>query len=166
MEKKQSKGILWRILFVLAAVLAGAVLWLGRHTIIGWILAALVFGGYYLIRTRFLSKWKMGRKLLVQAGMLTAFAVILWISWPPVRLIPAVKGSSAGSTDVVHVAQGDLTGVLTEDGKVEVYTGIPYAQPPVGSLRWKEPQPAGPWEGVLKADHFAPMSMQTQNLPI
>jgi len=166
MEKKRSRGILWRILFVLVAVLAGAVLWLGKHTILGWVLAVLLFGGYYLIRSRCWSKWNTGRKLLVQAGMLCAFAVILWVSWPPVRLIPAVKGSSAGFTDVVHVEQGDLTGVLTEDGKVEVYAGIPYAQPPVGSLRWKEPQPAGSWEGVLKADHFAPMSMQTQNLPI
>ena len=166
METEQSKGILWRLLFVLAAVLAGAYLELGKHTIPGWILTAFLFGGYYLIRSRCWNQWKAGKKLLVQAGMLAAFAAILWVSWPPVRLIPSVKGTSAGSTDMIHVAQGDLTGVLTEDGQVEVYAGIPYAQPPVGSLRWKEPQPAGPWEGVLKADHFAPMSMQTQNLPI
>ena len=166
MKKKQSRGILWRILFFLAAVLAAAVLELGKHTIPGWILAALLFGGYYLIRSRCWNKWKAGKKLLVQAGMLAAFAAILWISWPPVRLVPAVKGASAGMTDTVHVAQGDLTGMLTGDGQVEVYAGIPYAQPPVGPLRWKEPQPAGPWEGILKADHFAPMSMQTQNLPI
>ena len=166
MKKKQSRGILWRILFFLAAVLAAAVLELGKHTIPGWILAVLLFGGYYLIRSRYWNKWKAGKKLLVQAGMLAAFAAILWISWPPVRPVPAVKGASAGMTDTVHVAQGDLTGVLTGDGQVEVYTGIPYAQPPIGPLRWKEPQPAGPWEGILKADHFAPMSMQTQNLPI
>ena len=166
MKKSRSKGILWRVLFSLAVVLAAAVLELGKHTIAGWILAAFLFAGYYLIRSRCWSKWKTGKKLLIQAGMLAAFAAILWISWPPVRLIPAVKGSSAGTTDVVHVNQGDLTGVLTEDGQVEVYTGIPYAQPPVGPLRWKEPQPALPWEGILKADHFAPMSMQTQNLPI
>ena len=166
MKRKRSGGILWRILFLLAAVLAAAVLELGKHTIPGWILAALLFGGYYLIRSRFRNKWKTGKWLLVQAGMLAAFAAILWISWPPVRPVPAVKGASAGTTDAVHVAQGDLTGVLTGDGQVEVYAGIPYAQPPVGPLRWKEPQPAGPWDGILKADHFAPMSMQTQNLPI
>ena len=166
MKRKRSGGILWRILFLLAAVLAAAVLELGKHTIPGWILAALLFGGYYLIRSRFRNKWKTGKWLLVQVGMLAAFAAILWVSWPPVRPVPAVKGASAGTTDAVHVAQGDLTGVLTGDGQVEVYAGIPYAQPPVGPLRWKEPQPAGPWEGILKADHFAPMSMQTQNLPI
>jgi hypothetical protein len=73
MEKKRSRGILWRILFVLAAMLAGAVLWLGKHTILGWILAALLFGGYYLIRSRCWSKWETGRKPLVQAGMLAVF---------------------------------------------------------------------------------------------
>ena len=99
-------------------------------------------------------------------GTLLSFAAIILISWPPVRRVPAVEGPSAGITGVVHVAQGDLTGVLTADGQVEVYAGIPYAQPPIGSLRWKEPQKAEPWDGVLKADRFAPMSMQTRELPI
>ena len=117
MDKKRSKGILWRILFFLAAGLAAAVLELGKHTILGWILAAVLWGGYYLIRSRCRDRWKAGKKLLIQAGMLVAFAAILWASWPPVRLIPAVKGSSAGSTGAVHVAQGDLTGMLTEDGQ-------------------------------------------------
>ena len=110
MDKKRSKGILWRILFFLAAGLAAAVLELGKHTILGWILAAVLWGGYYLIRSRFRNKWKTGKWLLVQVGMLAAFAAILWVSWPPVRPVPAVKGASAGTTDAVHVAQGDLTG--------------------------------------------------------
>ena len=71
MEKKRSKGILWRILFFLAVVAAAVILELGKHTILGWILAALLFAGYYLIRSRFWRKWKTGRKLLVQAGMLS-----------------------------------------------------------------------------------------------
>ena len=166
MEKSQSKGILWRILFILAIVFFAIILELGKHTILGWILVALLFIAYYLCRIKYWKTWKKGKKLVVQFCMLAGIAAILWISWPPVQLVPAVKGSSAGITEVVHAAQGDLTGVLTEDGQVEVYAGIPYAQPPVGELRWKEPQPAIPWEGVLKADHFAPMSMQTRNLPI
>ena len=63
MEKKRSKGILWRILFFLAVVAAAVILELGKHTILGWILAALLFAGYYLIRSRFWRKWKAGKKL-------------------------------------------------------------------------------------------------------
>ena len=36
-----------------------------------------------------------------------------------------------------------------------MYKAIPYAAPPVGDLRWKAPQPAIPWKGVLKAEDVA-----------
>jgi para-nitrobenzyl esterase len=32
-----------------------------------------------------------------------------------------------------------------------VFRGLPYAQPPVGSLRWREPQPVAAWSGVEDA---------------
>ena len=69
-------------------------------------------------------------------------------------------------TGTVHLDQGDVRGVVVADGAVELYAGIPYAQPPVGELRWKEPQDPLPWEGLLTADHFAPMCMQPTHLPI
>lgn len=50
-----------------------------------------------------------------------------------------------------HVETGDLEG--TPDGTdLAVYKAIPYAAAPVGDLRWKAPQPAKPWKGVLKTD--------------
>lgn len=53
-----------------------------------------------------------------------------------------------------HVETGDVEGVL--DGTdLAVYKAIPYAAPPVGDLRWKAPQPALPWKGVLKAEDVA-----------
>ena len=62
--------------------------------------------------------------------------------------------------------------IKTEGGKVEgtvengirVFKGIPFAAPPVGDLRWKAPQPAKPWEGILKADKFAPGCPQTMKM--
>ena len=58
--------------------------------------------------------------------------------------------------------------VKTENGVVEgindsgilIFKGIPFAEPPVGKLRWKEPQPVKNWSGVLKATKFAPQAMQ------
>lgn len=157
---------MWRIIFVLLALILIVLLELGKHTIIGWILAAIVFAAFYSLRSNKLKDGGLGKRLLSWAGLLAVCAAVLLISWPPVKNVPAVEGKDPEVTDVVHLAQGDLTGVYTKDGDVEVYAGIPYAKPPVGELRWKEPQPAEAWEGVLKADHFAPMSMQTQNLPI
>jgi para-nitrobenzyl esterase len=53
-----------------------------------------------------------------------------------------------------HVETGDVEGTL--DGTdLAVYKAIPYAAPPVGDLRWKAPQPALPWKGVLKAEDVA-----------
>ena len=58
-----------------------------------------------------------------------------------------------------HVETGDVE--ATPDGTdLAVYKAIPYAAPPVGELRWKAPQPAKPWQGVLKADNFGPWPPQ------
>jgi para-nitrobenzyl esterase len=62
---------------------------------------------------------------------------------------------------VVRTVDGDLQGVY-ESG-IRSYKGVPFAQPPVGDLRWKEPQPVKHWDGIRKADKFGPRAMQ---LPI
>ena len=58
-----------------------------------------------------------------------------------------------------HVETGDVE--ATADGAdLAIYKAIPYAAPPVGDLRWKEPQPAKPWSGVLKAEEYGPWPPQ------
>jgi para-nitrobenzyl esterase len=54
---------------------------------------------------------------------------------------------------------GPLQGVRM--GAVTVFKGVPFAAAPVGLLRWREPQPVARWEGVRRADAFAPACMQT-----
>ena len=58
----------------------------------------------------------------------------------------------------VKVAQGQLEG--TEESGMRVFRGIPFAAPPVGALRWREPQPAASWSGIRKADQFGPACAQ------
>ncbi|MBQ6577269.1 MAG: carboxylesterase family protein [Bacteroidales bacterium] len=60
---------------------------------------------------------------------------------------------------VLTVEGGQVQGVKT--GEVYSYKGIPFAAAPVGDLRWKEPQPVTPWEGVKVADHFSAAAPQT-----
>ena len=45
---------------------------------------------------------------------------------------------------------------------VAAFKGIPFARPPVGDLRWKEPVPAPASDGVFEALHFGPTSIQTK----
>ena len=113
---------------------------------------------------------KKSRPALRRALSLLVLVIILAVCYkltgPPVRQVPATDASHPAATDVVRVAQGDLTGVLTDDGEVEVYAGIPYAKAPLGDLRFRETQPAEPWDGVKVCDHFAPMAMQQRNLAL
>ena len=60
----------------------------------------------------------------------------------------------------VKIENGILEGTTNEATGIRSFKGIPFAQPPVGDLRWKEPQPAKNWEGVRKADHFGNNPMQ------
>lgn len=59
----------------------------------------------------------------------------------------------------VKTANGVLQGIKEASGVVS-YKGVPFAQPPVGDLRWKEPQAPLNWKGIRKADHFGPQAMQ------
>jgi para-nitrobenzyl esterase len=67
-------------------------------------------------------------------------------------------------TTRVAVTGGTIEGV-EQDG-IFSYKGIPFAAPPVGDLRWKSPRPLIPWEGVKKADQFAPGPMQDTTLGV
>src|SRR5690349_16819707 len=78
-------------------------------------------------------------------------------------LIPSTSAGPASETPVVKIDAGGISGV-TQDG-VTSFKGIPYAAPPIGPLRWRMPQPAKPWTGVLKADKFGPSCMQSDDVP-
>jgi para-nitrobenzyl esterase len=59
---------------------------------------------------------------------------------------------------IVATRTGKVRGTL-QDG-VEAFRGIPYAQPPVGPLRFAAPVPHEPWDGVLDANEFGPAPPQ------
>ncbi|OPJ59514.1 carboxylesterase/lipase family protein [Clostridium oryzae] len=60
----------------------------------------------------------------------------------------------------VKVENGIVQGLPAGDARITSFKGIPFAASPVGKNRWRAPQPAKDWEGVLKAFEFAPTSMQ------
>jgi para-nitrobenzyl esterase len=58
-----------------------------------------------------------------------------------------------------------LRGTLI-DGGIAVFKGIPYAQPPVGDLRWREPIPERPWTGVRDATTFGALCPQRPSIQV
>ena len=62
----------------------------------------------------------------------------------------------------IQLDAGQITGTSMESG-VQAFLGIPFASPPVGDLRWREPQPVIPWSGVKVMDRKGPDCMQSRN---
>src|SRR6478609_5695172 len=85
-----------------------------------------------------------------------AIAVVLAVSlmWAPAALAQVREAQVTG---------GRLTGV--EANGIVSFTGIPFAAPPVGALRWKAPQPVQPWSGVKKCDAFSASPVQASPAP-
>jgi len=71
-----------------------------------------------------------------------------------------LAGISAAASGQVRTDAGSIEGSTSGDGKVQIFKGVPYAAPPVGTLRWKEPQPVPSWQGSRKATEFGARCMQ------
>src|SRR6478609_8989076 len=82
----------------------------------------------------------MQRKILIACAAMSAFLAI-----------PAAMSATPPSTQVT-VAGGQLQGKIT--GDLASFKAVPYAAPPLGALRWREPQPAKPWAGTRNALEF------------
>ena len=73
--------------------------------------------------------------------------------------------SCAEKPVVLTVEGGQIQGVKADIPGVTVFRGIPYAAAPIGDLRWKEPQPVEPWEGVKVCDKFGHPGYQSVHYP-
>lgn len=71
----------------------------------------------------------------------------------------AQQPSSSLKDNRAKTVNGIIEGSVSPSG-VRSFKGIPFAAPPVGNLRWKEPQPVKNWSGVRKAVKFGPRAMQ------
>jgi hypothetical protein len=68
--------------------------------------------------------------------------------------------ATAEMPDRVQTANGVVEGIGQQSSGVRVFRGIPFAQPPVGDLRWRPPQPVKDWNDVRPAARFGPRCMQ------
>jgi len=64
----------------------------------------------------------------------------------------AACSSSHSDPSLLSISTGRLQGqILNDDSNVMAFTGIPFAQPPIGDARWTSPKPAKHWTGIREA---------------
>ncbi|SFB71277.1 carboxylesterase/lipase family protein [Butyrivibrio sp. YAB3001] len=144
-------------------VLYIALLELSKNVIAGWIVGVVATLAMIVYRLFFYKKGSGAKNLVLAMGIFALVLVVTYVvTGPPVKRVPAVDNKNPDVTDVVTVKQGKVTGVYNTDHSVKVYAGIPYAKPPVGELRFKEPMEPDSWDGIRACDKFGPMAMQTR----
>ncbi len=76
-------------------------------------------------------------------------------------MILAVMAQDEKSVTVrVKIENGMIEGYQDAKSRLQLFLGIPFAKPPLGELRWKAPQPADNWTGVLETKKFGPRPVQ------
>jgi para-nitrobenzyl esterase len=78
----------------------------------------------------------------------------------PAITVCAVAIQPSFAADRVKTANGILESTAAPKDGVRSFKAIPFGQPPVGDLRWREPQPVKNWSGARNADQFGPRCMQ------
>ena len=157
--------MLFYAVIILITLLYLVILELSKNIILGWIIGVFVSIAMISYRCFLADKGLLSTKvkLITWGSFIGILCANYLLTSPPYKNVPAVDNKNPDVTEVVHVAQGDLTGVYNADHSVKVYAGIPYAKPPVGELRFKEPQAPEGWDSVRACDAFGPMAMQPRS---
>jgi hypothetical protein len=87
------------------------------------------------------------------------FVRFLLVAFAAVGLcfLPTIDALSVADDLVVKTTSGRVRGIVRHGSGAE-FLGIPFAQPPIGELRWREPQPVKAWDDVPDAFPLAPLA--------
>lgn len=95
-------------------------------------------------------------------GILTC---TLWLGQASMTSSFAQPSTDSAPKPIATISTGQLRGSLTYDGEA-VFKNIPFAEPPVGNLRWHEPLPPNAWNGIRDATSFGPACYQSGHLNV
>ncbi|XP_020031540.2 carboxylesterase 3 isoform X1 [Castor canadensis] len=93
----------------------------------------------------------------------TACSVLVWVTCLLLTFPATVTGSKVTQPEVdtpLGRVRGRQVSVKDTDRLVNVFLSIPFAQAPLGPLRFAAPHPVEPWEGVRDARKNPPMCLQ------
>ncbi len=156
-KKKKVSLIIYCVIFTIISLLLFFYLDLANGPMYLVFLEVVLLGAalFYRIMMR---KERFGVRILSIVLIILINIPIIYLAHPKVEtFMPETK---IEKTEALHLANGDIVGTYNEDKTVRVYAGIPYAQAPIGNLRFKEPADVNNWSGVLDCTKFAPRAMQ------
>jgi para-nitrobenzyl esterase len=104
------------------------------------------------------SAWKQSDPLRSKSSPVMRFG-FLCLTIPMLLLQSARPQHVERKGPLVHLASGTLEGYMS--GEIAVFKGIPFAKPPIGPSRWREPQPVAPWSGIRDATKPSRPCMQS-----
>src|SRR6267154_3821714 len=84
--------------------------------------------------------------------LLAATAISLWLASLACAQETKESKPETMAHPTVRTALGVVRGVT--EGDVSTFKGIPYAAAPVGTNRWRPPQPIPAWQGERDASQF------------
>ncbi|XP_063531891.1 juvenile hormone esterase-like isoform X1 [Cydia strobilella] len=102
-------------------------------------------------------------KRLIRSLSLATEAMVNKLCSLFVLCVHVLNTSGFKNEPIVTVKQGRLQGAvatLHDGSSYYSFKGIPYAQPPVGPLRFRAPQPPQPWQGILNATEHRDVCIQ------
>jgi para-nitrobenzyl esterase len=79
-------------------------------------------------------------------------------------LLPATAQNNNSIAVQTKIENGVIEGYYDIQTEIQYYLGIPFAQPPVGELRWKAPQPVKDWQGIKETKAFG--ARPVQGMPV
>nr|XP_028595329.1 fatty acyl-CoA hydrolase precursor, medium chain-like isoform X1 [Podarcis muralis]XP_028595330.1 fatty acyl-CoA hydrolase precursor, medium chain-like isoform X2 [Podarcis muralis] len=94
------------------------------------------------------------------AGPMAWLLPLILASWATVLTAEGQNPSPPQVLTKNGKLQGQQVQVSGAERKVDVFLGIPYAKPPLGPLRFSQPQPAEPWSNLRDATSYPPMCLQ------
>jgi len=96
--------------------------------------------------------------VLLFAWLASGVAVMAGAAAMASAAAPLMAAETPAAAPTVTIDTGKLRGEA--QGAVVSFKGIPFAQPPVGDLRWRPPQPVAKWQGVRDAASYGADCMQ------
>ena len=143
---------------LLLTTIAFVLTWLNRSPWWGW---ALVVALLAVVGAT--ARWWAREHVVLQVGAWllggTIVAATAVLAHPPPQTRVA-GGEDRSPSSQVQTREGPVVGVSNDERTVEIFAGIPYAQAPVGELRWRAPLPPERREDVLHADRFSAAPIQ------